>query len=79
MHKPSCDTCPVNPVCGGYCPAANLSDKGSIYTPHDAFCRWSQMVYGHANELYKRVAADSPDLLAELVRSSANAIGTGEK
>ncbi|MCB9868581.1 MAG: SPASM domain-containing protein [Planctomycetes bacterium] len=68
FHKEGCKTCPVNPICGGYCPAANLSDTGSIYQPHDTFCAWSQMMYDAAESLYDRIAeqgAESLDLLLE--------------
>jgi len=54
-HKQSCLTCAVNPICGGYCPAANLSDTGSIYTPHDTFCRWSQLMYDTALGIHRRM------------------------
>ena len=77
-HKQSCTTCPVNEVCGGYCPAANLSDAGSIYTPHDSFCRWSQTLYSAAESLYSQ-AKHEPDVLQAILRDAANTTGTGEK
>jgi uncharacterized protein len=58
MQKPACRTCPVEPACGGYCPAANFSDTGSIYTPHDSYCRWSQMLYATAEQLYAHSRED---------------------
>lgn len=57
MQKPACRTCPVEPACGGYCPAANLSDTGSIYTPHDGYCTWSQLSYDMAEYLYEKAAS----------------------
>ncbi|MBK6941557.1 MAG: SPASM domain-containing protein [Planctomycetes bacterium] len=79
MHKDSCTRCPVNPICGGYCPAANLSDTGSIYTPHDVFCGWSQLMYAAAEELYRRIAADGEESLARLVASAKSASSDGQK
>jgi uncharacterized protein len=79
VHKDSCTRCPVNPICGGYCPAANLSDTGSIYTPHDVYCGWSQMMYTAAEELYRRVAADGEESLARLVESANAATSDGQK
>lgn len=79
MHKDSCTRCPVNPVCGGYCPAANLSDSGSIYTPHDVYCAWSQMMYATAKNLYDAVAADGEESLARLVSSVEGAESDGSK
>lgn len=79
MHKDSCTRCPVNPICGGYCPAANLSDTGSIYTPHDVFCGWSQLMYAAAEELYRRVRDDGEEALARLVASALAATSDGQK
>ncbi len=80
MHKDICNTCPTNPVCGGYCPAANLSDTGSIYTPHDTFCTWTQMWYASANRLYKRCACRGSDgVLSKMLALCENTSGTGEK
>lgn len=79
VHKPSCEQCPVNPVCGGYCPAANLSDAGSIYTPHDAYCRWSQTVYASAARLYEQVSQHGPKPLEFLLSSAQRALSAGEK
>lgn len=78
-HKESCRTCPVNPVCGGYCPAANLSDTGSIYTPHDTYCRWTQMWYESAERLYRAIESECPGRLSWFLDSIAGAEGTGEK
>ncbi len=79
IHKDSCTKCPVNPICGGYCPAANLSDTGSIYTPHDVYCGWSQMMYAAAESLYQRVAADGGEPLERLLESARLATGDGQK
>lgn len=75
-HKVSCATCPVNPVCAGYCPAANLSDTGSIYTPHDNYCRWSNICHASASRLYDRFAAD-PVLLDALIKHVAGTHSDG--
>lgn len=58
-HKHGCSSCPVSEVCGGYCPAANLSSTTSLYTPHDNYCRWSAIMYRAAEELFDRLAADN--------------------
>jgi len=79
-HKDSCTTCPANPVCGGYCPAANLADTGSIFTPHDTYCRWTALLYSAAESLYWRVSRSGNEAaFKRLVESSANVDGTGEK
>lgn len=79
VHKDSCTRCPMNPVCGGYCPAANLSDTGSIYTPHDVFCGWSQLMYAASASLYERVAADGPEHLERLIASTEGVSSDGQK
>lgn len=79
VHKDSCTRCPVNPICGGYCPAANLSDTGSIYTPHDVFCGWSQLMYSASESLYRRIADDGPESLERLVKSVEGVTSDGQK
>lgn len=79
VHKESCNTCPANEVCGGYCPAANLSDTGSIYTPHDAFCRWTWTIYAHAETLYDRLRSTNPSAFLEMLKDADAVDGTGEK
>jgi len=54
-HKERCVTCPVNEICGGFCPAANLSATGSLYTPHDAYCDWSNQMYAAAERQVSRL------------------------
>lgn len=77
MHKASCERCPANPVCGGFCPAANLSSTGSIYTPHDAFCAWTQLMYVGAEALYDELAKRSPHLLASFMDRVAGSESDG--
>lgn len=55
VFKPACRTCKVEPICGGFCPAANLSDTGTIYTPHDTYCRLKWIAYEKAEKLYFRM------------------------
>lgn len=64
QHKDACTTCSVNPVCGGYCPAANIVDTGTLHQPHDNYCRWSQATYRSALRLYQRFAS-SPELMKQ--------------
>ena len=68
-HKARCTTCPVNEICGGFCPAANVSATGSLYTPHDAFCEWSQCHYEAATELYERLKRSEGVLKRFLARA----------
>ena len=79
VHKESCNTCPVNETCGGYCPAANRSDAGSIYTPHDAFCQWSQTTYRFAESLYSVLREEGGAPFERLLATAAGTKGTGEK
>lgn len=78
-HKAGCRTCPVNPVCGGFCPAANISDTGTLHSPHDAFCRWSQTNYKFADKLYAEVEGLNSAAGNELLRSCDSVAETGEK
>lgn len=79
VHKTTCNTCPANEVCGGYCPAANLSDTGSIYTPHDAFCRWTWTIYAHAERLYDELSREEPRIFEQMLKDADAIDGTGEK
>ncbi|MCP3914598.1 MAG: SPASM domain-containing protein [bacterium] len=79
VHKEACSTCPVNEVCGGYCPAANLSDTGSIYTPHDTFCQWTWMVYRHAENLYDRMKAADTATFERMMSDLSDTETSGEK
>jgi uncharacterized protein len=79
IHKESCNVCPVNPVCGGYCPAANLSDTGSIYSPHDAFCRWSNLMYGAAFQLHERICKRDESTIARFLASCREADSAGDR
>lgn len=73
IFKPACTTCKIEPVCGGFCPAANLSDMGTIYTPHDSYCRLKWIAYEKAEKLYFEIKKiDEPrchDFLEEIVPS----------
>lgn len=69
FRKPSCDSCPCDPTCAGFCPAANLADTGSIHSPHDGYCRLSQMQYAAAERLYDQ-ASEAGVLDAILVDAS---------
>jgi sulfatase maturation enzyme AslB (radical SAM superfamily) len=73
-HKDMCNQCPVNEICGGYCPAANVSSTGSIYTPHDDYCRCSQLNYDAAAHLYDRVKQSPPAFsrMMELARAATS-------
>lgn len=79
MTKPGCTTCPVHPVCGGYCPAANLADTGCIYTPHDSFCRWSRELYTAAEAIYDRAEDRGSSYLNHLLAASMGATSTGDR
>ena len=73
--KSSCRSCPVEPVCGGYCPAANLQEAGNIYTPHDNYCRWAQAMYRSAVSLFEGCERDGH--LAELLDRTAGTVTDG--
>ncbi|GJM21147.1 MAG: hypothetical protein DHS20C15_10620 [Planctomycetota bacterium] len=77
QHKDRCTTCPVNEICGGFCPAANLSETGSLYTPHDAFCDWSQLLYAAAERLYHE--AEQHGVLEALLKDSAEVESDGQR
>lgn len=78
-HKEACNTCPVNEVCGGYCPAANLSDTGSIYTPHDAYCHWSQSMYRAAETVYDTLAKEGGEPFERLLASCEFTESSGDR
>ena len=78
-HKTSCESCPINPVCGGFCPAANLSSTGSIYSPHDAYCRYSQLMYDAAVRLFERFADLGTHALTALLDQCSSTHASGEK
>lgn len=78
IYKPVCKTCPVEPICGGFCPAANLQDsKKSIYTPHDGYCNLKWTMYEVAKSFYDRMAHHDHARLMSRVQS-INAFATGE-
>jgi len=79
FHKAACPSCPANPICGGYCPAANLSDTGSVYTPHDNYCRWTWLAYERAESLYGRIYRVGGDVFEAFMQSVATAGASGEK
>jgi len=77
MHKASCAKCAANPVCGGFCPAANLSATGSIYTPHDAFCAWTQLMYVGAEALYDELAKRGTSVLQSFMEKISGSESDG--
>jgi uncharacterized protein len=79
QHKERCNTCPVNDICGGFCPAANLSSTGSIYTPHDGFCEWSAQMYSASERLYEQLASTSSETLDFALASCDRSTSDGQK
>ena len=77
-HKKACEACAVFPACGGYCPAANLSDTGSIYVPHDTYCRWTALAYQAAAKIYDDLEGTCPDTLSRLLQDVDDSRTTGE-
>jgi uncharacterized protein len=77
-NKERCQHCPVLEICGGFCPAANLSSTGSLYTPHDAFCDWSALLYEAATDLYDRLAG-SGLAFDRMLESSLGAGSDGQR
>jgi len=73
MQKPACRTCAIEPACGGFCPAANFSDTGSIYTPHDNYCAISNMQYRVAESIYADAQCDGTvELLEQTVMGAVD-------
>jgi radical SAM protein with 4Fe4S-binding SPASM domain len=68
VFKPPCKTCPVEPICGGFCPAANLQHNGDLYRPHDVYCSLKWILYRHAEILYKRLNNISATRAEEFLR-----------
>lgn len=82
LYKPECKTCPVEPICGGFCPAANLQhaamESRSIYKPHFTYCQLKWILYAKTKVLYDRlVAVDLERCHAMFQRLSPT--DTGEK
>jgi uncharacterized protein len=49
-----CKECPVFPICGGGCPAANFSEgRGDMYRLHPAVCQLMQISYRYAERIYR--------------------------
>jgi uncharacterized protein len=79
VFKPACKTCPVEPICGGFCPAANLQDtKKSIYTPHDGYCNLKWSLYSAVEQLYERMNAHDSVRLAKKIEQ-INVGSAGDK
>ncbi|MEM1444652.1 MAG: SPASM domain-containing protein [Planctomycetota bacterium] len=78
IAKPECKTCPVEPICGGFCPAANLQDShDSIYKPHDGYCRLKWILYEYAEKLYNRMLGLGEERLNQRMQEITIG-GTGE-
>lgn len=78
IAKPEYATCPVEPICGGFCPAANLQDtSNSIYTPHDGYCRLKWILYDKIEGLYNKMNEYDPVRLRDTIEQ-LNIGGTGE-
>ena len=77
IHKDSCTKCPANPVCGGYCPAANVSSTGNLYTPHDSYCAWVQLCFASAESAYSRLKRIGGATFSRFVADIANAEDDG--
>lgn len=61
-YKPGCAHCPMNKICAGGCPAANLSLTGSIYTPHETDCEAARIAYKHAMTLHDELLGEKNPL-----------------
>jgi uncharacterized protein len=79
QHKDRCNTCPVNPICGGFCPAANVSETGSIYTPHDAFCDWTQEMYAASEVLYEKLYLSHPRAFKTMLDDALTTTSDGQR
>jgi len=74
--KAMCGECGIEPTCGGHCPAANVSNSGSIYIPHDVECMWSQLVYDTATRIYRRTK-EFPGAFKKMMDSAWAQYGDG--
>lgn len=71
IHKEACTTCPVEPICGGFCPAANLQSgkNNTIYAPPDEYCQLKWISYRKAEVFYDRMMAIDSQKCVELINS----------
>lgn len=54
--KDSCSNCPVQEICAGGCPAANLEELGNdIYHCHDVGCRLAWLDYEKSKNYYHKI------------------------
>lgn len=70
IYKPACKTCPVEPTCGGFCPAANLQhNRSNIYKPDDVYCNLKWILYAQSEQLYVRMKAFNQEQCWEMLES----------
>ena len=69
VRKPECDDCPIDPICGGACPAANLQHNTGLYLPHPTYCLLKQLEYETSENLCRRLNDIDSDRCRELMES----------
>ncbi|MEW6250733.1 MAG: radical SAM protein [Planctomycetota bacterium] len=62
-QRASCRRCSARPICGGGCPAANLTSTGDIYTQHRAMCEMTRVLYAEGLRFYDTLKAEGNALL----------------
>jgi uncharacterized protein len=69
-----CDGCPVEPRCGGFCPAANLESKPpSLYLPHESYCKLKMHVYEVSENLYASLKAIDAERIDDILDKEGGA------
>jgi uncharacterized protein len=59
----ACAGCPIERICAGGCPAANLADSGSVYHQNHTICRAARIAHKHALLLHDELYAERNELL----------------
>jgi len=57
-YKPECDTCPLERLCAGGCPASNLVTTGSIYSQDSTSCETLRICHRHALVVHDTLKAE---------------------
>lgn len=72
-QRPRCARCPLQRMCAGGCPAANLVLTGDIYRSHPKDCRAIQVIYPHAKRVYDTLRVEGNQLFREAFYGKADA------
>ena len=58
-HKTECPSCDLYKLCGGGCPAANVSYSQNPYLKHSADCLFDKMALKHTRQLYEELKSNT--------------------